>query len=77
MSAILNSVQTAAELYDKQCKAFLTTGCASIDNCLKGGIIRNSITEVYSMFFSHAKITGEASAGKSQLAIQLAVHVSH
>ena len=38
---------TAAELYEQQKVAFLTTGCPSIDNCLKGGIIRNSITEVF------------------------------
>ncbi|CBK23581.2 uncharacterized protein [Blastocystis hominis] len=64
MSAILEQCQTAEELLQQQQTAFLTTGCRSIDKCLKGGIPLHSITE----------ITGESSSGKSQLAIQLAVN---
>ena len=46
MSAILEQCQTAEELLQQQQTAFLTTGCRSIDKCLKGGIPLHSITEV-------------------------------
>lgn len=39
-------VRTAQDLYEEEKTRYLTTGCASIDRCLKGGIIRGSITEV-------------------------------
>lgn len=46
MSAILEQCVTAEELLRQQQNAFLTTGCRSIDKCLKGGIPLHSITEV-------------------------------
>lgn len=45
MSSILSQVLTASQLYEQQKKAFLTTGCTSIDNCLKGGIPLYGISE--------------------------------
>lgn len=44
--AILETCVTASMIYKQQQSSFITTGCTSIDQCLKGGIIRNSITEV-------------------------------
>ena len=37
---------TAQTLYDQEKNGYLTTGCLSIDNCLKGGILKRSISEV-------------------------------
>lgn len=45
MSDILSQVQTASQIYEMQKSAFLTTGCGSVDKCLKGGIPMNSISE--------------------------------
>lgn len=45
MSSILAQVQTASQLYEQQRKAFVTTGCSSIDICLKGGIPLHGISE--------------------------------
>ena len=46
MPTILEQCITADVLLEQQKNAFLTTGCRSIDKCLKGGIPLHSITEV-------------------------------
>lgn len=51
MSSLLDQCISASALYEKQLQAFITTGCTSIDQCLKGGIIRNSISEVVFTFY--------------------------
>jgi len=37
---------TAQELFEKEKWNYLTTGCSSIDQCLKGGLVKESISEV-------------------------------
>lgn len=46
MPTVLEQCMTADVLLEQQKNAFLTTGCRSIDKCLKGGIPLHSITEV-------------------------------
>lgn len=47
---LLVSPQTAQSLYEKEVQGYITTGCSSIDFCLKGGIPKASITEVSTLY---------------------------
>lgn len=38
---------TAQEFYEREKWNYLTTGCSSIDQCLKGGLVKESINEVW------------------------------
>ncbi|KAK8814178.1 hypothetical protein WA158_008040 [Blastocystis sp. Blastoise] len=58
---ILSRCKTVKELLDEKPNHCLSLGCPELDKLLGGGIQRNKITE----------ITGESSAGKTQLTLQL------
>ncbi|VDH91251.1 DNA-repair protein XRCC3 [Mytilus galloprovincialis] len=61
---------SALDLWEEKCPSQLTlkkltTGCKSIDEALRGGLLSHGITE----------ISGESSAGKTQLCLQLCLNV--